>query len=226
MQSESLVAVLSRIEAAALASGRDPLAIRLVAVSKQQPVSAIRQVAGAGLKEFGESYPQEALSKIQALKDLPLTWHFIGRLQGNKTRQVAEHFDWVHTLDRVRIAERLSEQRPPTAPPLNICVQVQLVAEAQKGGVQPHEVEALARHVASLPRLKFRGLMCIPPPADSYAEQRLLFSGLAEIAGRLTSAGIDNDTLSMGMSGDFEAAIAAGSTLVRIGTAIFGPRSL
>ncbi len=224
MQSESLVAVLRRIEAAAVAAGRDPHAIRLVAVSKQQPAAAVRQMAEAGLREFGESYPQEALPKIVALKDLGLTWHFIGRLQGNKTRQVAEHFDWVHTLDRARIAERLSEQRSPVAPPLNICIQVQLVAEVQKGGVQPDEVEALARHVVSLPHLKLRGLMCIPPPSDSYAEQLQVFSGLAKLAAGLRMAGIDSDTLSMGMSGDFEAAIAAGSTLVRVGTAIFGPR--
>jgi PLP dependent protein len=224
MKSERLAAVLHRIEVAAHAAGRDPRSVRLIAVSKQQPAEAIRDLAMAGQKDFGESYTQEALPKIESLKDLNLTWHFIGRLQGNKTRQVAERFDWVHTLDRARIADRLSEQRPYALPPLNVCIQVQLQYEAQKGGVQPDDLEPLARHVASLPRLRFRGLMCIPPPAETLAEQQQPFSRLAALARQLDAAGIQCDTLSMGMSGDFEAAIAAGSTLVRVGTAIFGPR--
>jgi pyridoxal phosphate enzyme (YggS family) len=225
MKSERLAQVTGRIEAAARRCNRDPASIRLVAVSKQHPAPAIRMLATAGQRDFGESYAQEALPKIGALADLGLTWHFIGRLQGNKTRTVAEHFAWVHTLDRERMADRLSEQRPDAAPPLNVCIQVQLVPEPQKGGVPPGEVEVLARHVRALPRLQLRGLMCIPPAAESEAAQQALFAQLAECAARLRRSGIETDTLSMGMSDDFEAAIAAGSTLVRIGTALFGTRA-
>jgi pyridoxal phosphate enzyme (YggS family) len=223
MQSESLAAILRRIESAALMAGRDPRTIRLVAVSKQQAVDAIRNVAQAGQRDFGESYTQEALPKIEALADLKLTWHFIGRLQGNKTRAVAEHFDWVHTVDRARIADRLNEQRPASSPPLNVCIQVQVTPEPQKAGIPPEELEALARHIMTLPRIKLRGLMCIPPASEPEAV-RNDFIALGVMAQRLTGMGVDCDTLSMGMSGDFEAAIAAGSTLVRIGTAIFGER--
>lgn len=222
-QSESLAAVLGRIAEAARAAGRDPLSIRLVAVSKQQPATAIRDVAQAGQHDFGESYTQEALPKIESLADLKLTWHFIGRLQGNKTRAVAEHFDWVHTVDRDRIADRLNEQRPDSLAPLNVCIQVQVTPEPQKAGIPPGEVEALARHILGLPRLKLRGLMCIPPAGEPAAVQED-FIALAELARQLRSKGIDIDSLSMGMSGDFEPAIAAGSTLVRVGTAIFGER--
>ncbi len=225
MRSAALAQVLIRIESAARQVGRDPASIRLVAVSKQQTIADIRAVAEAGQIDFGESYTQEALPKIEALRDLNLTWHFIGRLQGNKTRPVAEHFDWVHTVDRARIADRLHEQRPAELPPLNVCIQVQLQAEAQKGGIQPHEVEPLARHIGLLPRLRLRGVMCIPAPTDSPAEQQSVFARLADCARDLQAAGITTDTLSMGMSGDFEAAIAAGSNLVRVGTAIFGTRS-
>jgi len=218
-----LAAVLDRIRAAAVRVGREPGSIRLVAVSKQQGVAAIRQVAEAGQRDFGESYPQEAIPKIEALADLGLTWHFIGRLQGNKTRLIAEHFDWVHTVDRSRMADRLDEQRPPALPPLNVCIQVQVTPELQKAGIPPAEVLPLAKHILTLPRLRLRGLMCIPP-AGTAGTGSGDFLALAELAMQLHAAGIPIDTLSMGMSGDFEAAIAAGSTMVRVGTAIFGER--
>jgi pyridoxal phosphate enzyme (YggS family) len=220
---EPLVAVMDRIRDAARRAGRDPGTIRLVAVSKQQPAAAIRRVALAGQREFGESYLQEAIPKIESLADLDLTWHFIGRLQGNKTRAVAEHFSWVHTIDRARIADRLNEQRPSSLPPLNACIQVQMTPEPQKGGIPPGEVAALAKHILTLPRLALRGLMCIPPAGSPQAVQRD-FAALAGLAGQLRDTGIAIDTLSMGMSGDLELAIAAGSTLVRVGTAIFGER--
>lgn len=223
LQSDSLASVLRRVQNAARAAGRDPASIRLVAVSKQKSADAIRDVATAGQRDFGESYLQEALPKIELLRDLKLTWHFIGRLQGNKTRAIAEHFDWVHTVDRDRIADRLSEQRPGTLPPLNVCIQVQVTPEPQKAGIPPAEVLALARHIMTLPRLALRGLMCIPPAGEPQAV-RQDFVALAALARDLQEAGIACDTLSMGMSGDFEVAIAAGSTLVRVGTAIFGER--
>jgi pyridoxal phosphate enzyme (YggS family) len=223
MQSEPLAAVLRRIGSAARTASRDPGTVRLVAVSKQQGADAIRNMALAGQRDFGESYTQEALPKIESLADLKLTWHFIGRLQGNKTRAVAEHFAWVHTVDRARIADRLNEQRPGSLPPLNVCIQVQVTPEPQKAGIPLEEAEALARHVMTLPRLKLRGLMCIPPASEPKAV-RLDFVALAALAQALRSMDIDCDTLSMGMSDDFEAAIAAGSTLVRVGTAIFGER--
>lgn len=223
MQSEPLAAVLRRIGSAARTASRDPRTVRLVAVSKQQGADAIRNMALAGQRDFGESYTQEALPKIESLADLKLTWHFIGRLQGNKTRAVAEHFAWVHTVDRARIADRLNEQRPGSLPPLNVCIQVQVTPEPQKAGIPLEEAEALARHVMTLPRLKLRGLMCIPPASEPKAV-RLDFVALAALAQALRSMDIDCDTLSMGMSDDFEAAIAAGSTLVRVGTAIFGER--
>lgn len=225
MHLEALSTVVRRIAAAAREAGRDPSAICLVAVSKQRSAAEIREVALAGQVDFGESYAQEALPKMDALADLDLTWHFIGRLQGNKTRPVAERFDWVHTVDRAKIADRLNEHRPPDAPPLNVCIQVQLAAEEQKGGLPPENVEELARHIIEkLPRLKLRGLMCIPPAATSLEAQQRVFGRLADVSRRLGEAGIVVDTLSMGMSDDFEAAIAAGSTLVRVGTAIFGTR--
>jgi len=224
MESERLTRVLARIEAAAGKAGRDPAGIRLVAVSKGQPVAAISSLAAAGQKDFGENYLQEALPKLEALRHLGLTWHFIGQLQGNKTRLIAERFDWVHTVDRARIADRLSEQRPHYASPLNVCIQVQLVPEPRKGGVPPEAVAELARHILALPRLRLRGLMCIPPAADTALGRQALFSRLAGQADSLRQAGFDIDTLSMGMTDDFEAAIAAGSTVIRLGTALFGPR--
>ena len=213
-----------RIATAATRWGRLCDSVGLVAISKGHAASALRAVAGFGQRDFGENYLQEALPKIQGLADLRLTWHFTGQLQGNKTRSVAEYFDWVHTLDRERIAMRLNEQRPHYAPPLNICLQVSLVDEPGKGGVPPDQVPALAHSVAQLPKLKLRGLMCIPPPRDTFEEQRALFEQLAACQRRLVDRGFALDTLSMGMSADLEAAIAAGATWVRVGTAIFGER--
>ena len=213
-----------RIASVASQWGRLCDSVGLVAISKGHPALAVRELAALGQRDFGENYLQEALPKLQELQDLQLTWHFTGQLQGNKTRPVAEHFDWVHTLDRERIAIRLNEQRPHHAPPLNICVQVSLVPEPGKGGVPPEEVLALAQRVAALPKLKLRGLMCIPPPRDTFEEQRELFEQLAACQRQLIDAGLAVDTLSMGMSDDLEAAVAAGATWVRIGTAIFGLR--
>ncbi|MDY6944340.1 MAG: YggS family pyridoxal phosphate-dependent enzyme [Pseudomonadota bacterium] len=214
-----------RIASVAMQWGRLCDSVGLVAISKGHPAAAIRTLAELGQRDFGENYLQEALPKLQELQDLKLTWHFTGQLQGNKTRAVAEHFDWAHTLDRERIALRLNEQRPHYAPPLNICVQVSLVPEPGKGGVPPAQVLPLARSVAALPRLKLRGLMCIPPPRDSFEEQRALFEQLAACQRQLIDAGLAVDTLSMGMSSDLEAAVAAGATWVRIGTALFGERA-
>ena len=204
--------------------GRDANSVRLIAVSKSQPAAAIRAVAELGQREFGENYVQEALPKLEQLADLKLTWHYIGQLQTNKTRPVAEHFHWVHTLDRERIAVRLSEQRSPHAAPLNICIQVSLEEEPGKGGISKTDLAPLARRVAELPRLQLRGLMCIPPPREGFEAQRQLFAELADCAQELREQGLVLDTLSMGMSGDLEAAVAAGATCVRIGTAIFGER--
>lgn len=214
-----------RIASAASQWGRLCDAIGLVAISKGHPASAIRAVAELGQRDFGENYLQEALPKLQELQDLKLTWHYTGQLQGNKTRAVAEHFDWVHTLDRERIALRLNEQRPHFAPPLNVCVQVCLVPEPGKGGVPPEQVLSLAQKVAELPKLKLRGLMCIPPQREGFDEQRALFERLVACQRQLLDAGLAVDTLSMGMSDDLEAAVAAGATWVRIGTAIFGQRA-
>jgi PLP dependent protein len=221
---DRLAQTRSRIASAALRYGRGADAVRLIAVSKSQPAQAVRAAAALGQREFGENYLQEALPKLAALSDLSLTWHFIGQVQANKTRAVAEHFQWVHTLDRERIAVRLSEQRSPHSPPLNICIQVRLADEPGKGGIDKHELPALAQRVRELPRLQLRGLMCIPPPREDFEAQRALFAELAACARQLTAQGIELDTLSMGMSGDLEAAVAAGATYVRIGTAIFGER--
>jgi PLP dependent protein len=222
---QGLAEVRNRLSIAAMACGRSPESVHLLAVSKQQPVAAIRALANTGQHDFGESYAQEAHDKMAALKDLLLCWHFIGQLQSNKTRPVAEHFHWVHTLDRDKIATRLNEQRPHFAQPLQVCIQVKLSEESGKGGVWPEQVAALAAHVQQLPRLKLRGLMCIPPPAEQYNDQLKQFRQLAELQRDLNASGQELDTLSMGMSGDYAAAIAAGSTLVRIGTAIFGERT-
>ena len=222
--------VRRRITSAALRYGRSPGSVVLVAIAKGQPALAVRQLAEAGQQDFGENYLQEALPKLAALADLDLTWHFTGQVQGNKTRSVAENFHWVHTVDRERIAVRLSEQRPAEAPPLNVCIQVRLVDESGKGGVEPEAAADLARQVASLPRLRLRGLMCIPPHVDSHDGQVALFRQLADCRERLDEC-LDNlggpklDTLSMGMSSDLDAAIAAGATMVRIGTALFGERN-
>ena len=219
-----LAAVLARIESAARRAGRDPASVRLLAVSKQQPAENVRAVAAAGQREFGENYVQEALPKLEALRDLPLAWHFIGQLQANKTREVAGNFQWVHTLDRERIAARLSSQRPHYAGPLEVLIQVKLAEEGGKGGVEPDALPRLAEIVAGLPRLRLRGLMCIPPPETDEARQREPFARLRALLAALNGRGHALDTLSMGMSADLEAAVAEGATIVRIGTAVFGPR--
>jgi pyridoxal phosphate enzyme (YggS family) len=216
--------VRSRIRRAAVAAGRDPDAITLVAVTKSQTAETIRQAATCGVTDFGENYLQEALGKMTTLAELPLRWHFIGSIQSNKTREIAERFDWVHSIDRFSIARRLSEQRPHHAPPLDLCIQVKLVAEPNKGGVQPVELGQLAAAAAQLPKVRLRGLMCVPPPQADVAAERALFARLRTLLEELNAGGQKLDTLSMGMSDDFEAAIAEGATLVRIGTALFGPR--
>lgn len=213
-----------RIAAAAARSGRNATSITLLAAAKAQPAGRVRAAAAQGVRDVGESYLDEALEKLAALEDLPLTWHFIGRLQANKTRPVAERFAWVHGVDRLRIAQRLSAQRPFHASPLNVCIQVNLAAEATKAGVPPAQLPALAAQVAALPRLKLRGLMCIPPEESDPARQRHWFAKLRRLLEQLNADGADLDTLSMGMSGDFESAILEGATVVRIGTALFGPR--
>jgi PLP dependent protein len=213
-----------RIASAAMRYGREPQSVGLVAISKAQPLQAVATLADAGQRDFGENYLQEALPKLEALATKPITWHYTGQLQANKTRAIAEHFQWVHTLDRERIAVRLNDQRPHYAPPLNICIQVRLEDEPRKAGVAPNEVLPLARRIAELPRLALRGLMCIPPPRETFDEQLGLFQRLADCRHALEREGLTLDTLSMGMSADLEAAIAAGATWVRIGTAIFGER--
>jgi pyridoxal phosphate enzyme (YggS family) len=222
---ENIRQVRERIKRAAVECGRNVDSVTLLAVCKSQPPEIVRAAARAGLEHFGESYLQEALGKIAALTDLALTWHFVGRVQANKTREIAAHFSWVHGVDRLRIAERLAAQRPFHAPPLNVCLQVKMGAEESKGGVAPSDVRALAAQVAKLPRLRLRGLMCVPPPATTAAEQRRPFAKLATLLQELNAAGAQLDTLSMGMSADFEAAICEGATLVRVGTALFGARS-
>ncbi len=219
-----LTEVRSRINRAATAAGRDPTAITLVAVTKSKPAALIRQAAALGVTDFGENYVQEAAEKIQALQDLPLTWHFIGAIQSNKTRTLAASYQWVHSVDRLKTAQRLSEHRPFHAPPLNVCIQVELVPEQSKGGVAVDELPDLAAAVQQLPRLCLRGLMCLPPPMQAPGEQRALFERLAALLRQLNAQGLKLDTLSMGMSEDFELAIGAGATLVRIGSAIFGSR--
>ncbi len=218
-------ALRTQIAAAAARAGRNVAEITLLAASKAQPAAAIRAAAAAGITDFGESYINEALGKMDALEDLSLTWHFIGRLQANKTRPVAERFQWVHGLDRLHLAERLSAQRSVHLPPLNVCLQVNLGGEASKAGVAPGELAALAAAVAPLPRLRLRGLMCLPPAESDPARQRAWFARLRELRETLNAAGARLETLSMGMSGDFESAILEGATVVRIGTALFGPRS-
>lgn len=222
---ENLRQVRLRIETAARTAGRDPAGVTLIGVSKTHPVSAIRAAVAAGLTDLGENYVQEAAEKIGEVADVAVTWHFIGALQSNKTREVAESFQWVHTVDRLKIATRLSQQRPHYAPPLQVCLQVNIGAEDTKSGVQPGALGELAGAVAALPRLRLRGLMCIPPPEDDEGRQRHWFARLRRLRDELNAAGHALDALSMGMSGDFELAIAEGATHVRVGTAIFGTRS-
>jgi PLP dependent protein len=220
----NLQGVISRIERSARAAGRDPRDIVLVAVTKTFGPDAVRAAHAAGQRDFGESYAQEALEKIPRLADLPLVWHFVGPIQSNKTRPIAESFAWVHSVDRLKIAERLSAQRPASLPPLQVCIEVNLSGEATKSGVAADGVHALVTAVSRLPRLALRGLMAIPEPTGDSALQRKRFEALRELRDALNRDGYALDTLSMGMSDDFEAAIAAGSTMVRVGTAIFGPR--
>jgi pyridoxal phosphate enzyme (YggS family) len=216
--------VRSRIQKAATAAGRDPASVTLVAVSKSQTAESMRLAATAGVTDFGENYLQEALPKMDGLAALSLRWHFIGAIQSNKTRAIAERFDWVHSIDRLSVARRLSEQRPFHAPPLNLCIQVELIAEPNKAGVDPAQVGELAAAAAVLPRVRLRGLMCIPPPHSDPAAGRPMFARLRRLLEELNATGHKLDTLSMGMSADFESAIAEGATLVRVGTAIFGAR--
>lgn len=218
---DNLSAISARIASAAQAAGRDPASVQLLAVSKTKPASAIREIHAAGVRNVGENYLQEALTKQQALSDLPLIWHFIGPIQSNKTKAIAEHFDWVHSVDRLKIAQRLSEQRPAGLAPLNLCLQVNVSGEDSKSGCAPADLPALAKAVAGLPNLRLRGLMAIPEPTDDRAAQEAAFARLRQLQ---ESLGLGLDTLSMGMSHDLEAAIAQGATWVRIGTALFGAR--
>lgn len=226
--SDNLQAVQQRIGTAARAVQRDPAEVALLAVSKTFGPHAVIDAAGAGQRAFGENYLQEALDKIAAVRavrpDLLLEWHFIGPIQSNKTRPIAEHFDWVHSVDREKIAQRLSEQRPPHLPPLNVCLQINISGEASKSGATPQQAAELAQKVAALPRLKLRGLMAIPEPVDDMQAQRVPFRQLRELLNELRAQGLMLDTLSMGMSTDMDAAIAEGATIVRVGTAIFGKR--
>lgn len=220
-----LQTVTERIDSALARHSRVPGSVTLLAVSKTRSSEELRALAGLGVTRFGENYLQEALEKMAALGDLPLEWHFIGPIQSNKTRALAEHFDWVHSVDRLKIARRLSEQRPPELPPLNICLQVNISAEASKSGIGLDELPGLASEVAQLPRLRLRGLMAIPATAEGMEAQRRPFRALRQAMEQLNVGGMALDTLSMGMSDDLEAAIAEGATLVRIGTALFGPRA-
>ncbi|TPG72544.1 YggS family pyridoxal phosphate-dependent enzyme [Pseudomonas arsenicoxydans] len=218
---DNIAQVSSRIRAAALAAQRDEHSVQLLAVSKTKPAEALREAYAAGLHDFGENYLQEALGKQLELADLPLIWHFIGPIQSNKTRAIAEHFAWVHSVDRLKIAQRLSEQRPADLPPLNICIQVNVSGEASKSGCTPTDLPALAKAINELPRLHLRGLMAIPEPTDDRAEQDAAFAAVQSLQASLN---LPLDTLSMGMSHDLESAIAQGATWVRIGTALFGAR--
>ncbi|WP_390348282.1 YggS family pyridoxal phosphate-dependent enzyme [Variovorax boronicumulans] len=226
MIGDDLQQVRARIDRACAQAGRDPAAVRLLAVSKTFGPEAVREAHAAGQAAFGENYVQEGLDKIAALADLRagLEWHCIGPLQSNKTRPVAEQFDWVHSIDRLKIAERLSAQRPAHLPPLQVCLQVNVDGGANKSGVPPEQALALARAVAALPQLTLRGLMAIPEPAPDFAAQRELCLRAHAVFESIRAAGIALDTLSLGMSGDLEAAVSAGSTMVRVGTAIFGGR--
>jgi pyridoxal phosphate enzyme (YggS family) len=225
---ENIAKTRLTIGQAAAQHGRNPTSVLLLAVSKTFGPDAVIEAAEAGQTAFGENYLQEALDKQQAVQilrpDLALEWHFIGPIQSNKTRPIAEHFEWAHAVDREKIARRLSEQRPPNLPPLNICLQVNVSGEDSKSGVAPTEVLALAQAVTTLPGLRLRGLMAIPEPAEDVESQRKPFALLRALQQQLTEAGIPTDTLSMGMSADMDAAIAEGATIVRIGTAIFGKR--
>ena len=221
---ENLASIRDLLASSARDANREPDTVNLLAVSKKQPVSKIVAAANAGQRDFGENFVQEGLEKIEQTRDLNLVWHFIGHLQNNKTRVVAENFDWVHTIDTLKTATRLSQQRPDTLPPLNICLQVNVDDEEQKSGVTPARLPELAAACVELTNLRLRGLMCLPALRTEFADQRLPFATLRKLARELRDGGIDTDTLSMGMSGDFRAAIFEGATIVRIGTALFGER--
>ncbi|MDO7895823.1 YggS family pyridoxal phosphate-dependent enzyme [Pseudomonas citrulli] len=218
---DNIAQVRSRIRAAEQAAQRTGQSVHLLAVSKTKPAQALREAYAAGVRDFGENYLQEALGKQAELTDLPLIWHFIGPIQSNKTRAIAEHFDWVHSVDRLKIAQRLSEQRPAGLPPLNICIQVNVSGEASKSGCTPADLPALAAAIGALPNLKLRGLMAIPEPTEDRAAQDAAFAAVQRLQASLD---LPLDTLSMGMSHDLESAIAQGATWVRIGTALFGAR--
>ena len=221
---DNIAKVRSRVRESAEKCQRQESAILLLAVSKTRPADEIRDAADCGLRHFGENYLQEALDKIEQLQDLDLVWHFIGPIQSNKTRPIATHFDWVHSVDRAKIARRLNDQRPESLAPLNICLQVNISGEDSKSGISPAELPALAQAVVQLPRLRLRGLMAIPEATDDVARQHANFSRLRELLEEVREMAAEADTLSMGMSADMEAAIAEGATIVRIGTDIFGPR--
>lgn len=225
---QNLQVVHARIASAALASSRDPGGISLLAVSKTFGPDVVLQAAQAGQRAFGENYLHEALEKMARVRAVQpqqlLEWHFIGPIQSNKTRPIAEHFDWVHSVEREKIAQRLSDQRPADLAPLNVCLQINISGEASKSGVAPEQAAALARAVAAMPRLRLRGLMAIPEPAGSFEQQRVPFRQLRAIFEQLREQGLALDTLSMGMSADLDAAVAEGATIVRVGTAIFGRR--
>lgn len=224
---ENIAKVRERIREAAQASQRDSQSVGLLAVSKTKPAAAVREAYAAGQRDFGENYLQEALAKQAELSDLDLVWHFIGPIQSNKTKLIAEHFHWVHSVDRLKIAQRLSEQRPPELPPLQVCLQVNIDGGANKSGVAPGDALALAAEVARLPRLVLRGLMAIPEPAIDFVAACALHACARALFDQINASGalaVPMDTLSLGMTADLEAAIHAGSTMVRVGTAIFGGR--
>ncbi|TCK42587.1 hypothetical protein B0G84_0874 [Paraburkholderia sp. BL8N3] len=223
---QHLEEVRQRIAKAAASASRDGASVKLLAVSKTFPAEDVRAAFDAGQRAFGENYVQEGVAKITALSDLrsELEWHFIGPLQSNKTKVVAEHFDWVQSVDRLKIAQRLSDQRPPGAPPLNVCLQVNVSGEESKSGVEPAEAASLAHQIAALPGLRLRGLMAIPEPAATLEAQRAPHARLSALMDALCADGLELDTLSIGMSADLEAAVLEGATMVRIGTAIFGAR--
>ena len=221
---KNLALISDLLRKSAIEAGRDPTEVRLLAVSKRQPLEKIREAATCGQHDFGENFVQEGVEKIESLRDLGLTWHFIGHLQTNKTRVVAEYFDWVHTIDKLKTARRLSEQRPEGLPPLNVCLQVNVDDEESKSGELATAIPELAAACADLPNLNLRGLMCLPAIRGEFADQRKPFAQLRELADQIRNTGVNIDTLSMGMTADYRAAILEGATIVRVGTAVFGAR--
>ena len=221
---ENLAKISDLLAISATEAQREPGSVKLLAVSKKQPVSKIREAAAARQRDFAENFVQEGVEKIEATRDLDLVWHFIGHLQSNKTRVVAEYFDWVHTIDKLKTARRLSAQRSADQEPLNVCLQVNVDNEASKSGISPDALSAMAAACAELPNLRLRGLMCLPTIREDFEAQRKPFAALRNMAESLRADGIETDTLSMGMTGDFRAAVVEGATIVRIGTAIFGER--